>query len=713
MPLVLHKRFSSLTRFIAVSIPLSISAGVQNVFAAPDTVEEVIITATRTEKPINAIPNSVRLVDKEMLTDQLAISTSLLDGLSFFIPSLTPGRQKLTSSGVTLRGRTPLYLVDGIPQSTPLRNGERSGFTIDPAFVERVEVIYGANAIQGVGATGGVINTVTLAAPKNEAWLRQLTFDITSDNGESNGLHYKTSALVGKKFGANDGVLGIAVDQRDLYHDGNGQPIAVDPVQGDSMDSGSFNLFGKYGYDFSTDQRLEISVNSFSLEGDGDYRRVAGNRSEGIPATSVKGQPQGDPTKNEALNIAVNYRHEALAQGVLSAQVYYYDFYALYGGTTTITFQDTSIAPMGSLFDQSALSSEKFGGKLTYVRDNTGLPGLQLVTGLDYLADETFQELAQTDRIWVPKMQFTGWAPFLQLEQALANEQVRISAGARYENVSLDVPTFTTIASANNTIVRGGSPSFSEALINAGLVYDPLERLTLFVSYAEGFTMPDAGLILRAVNTPEQTVDELVDLQPVVADNTEIGLNYHVSGWQLSASYFQSNSDLGSRIQVVNGAGQIRREKTEIAGFELATHYDFDTGAQVGANYARLNGRHDSDDDDRVDRDLDGRNISPNRLNLWVQSSFGYGLSGRVQLSHFFDRNFDGGLSENNFDGYQLLDVLMRCEHNALGEFSLGIQNLLAEKYLTYYAQTVSFVNDETFVAGRGRAINLGWKATF
>ena len=119
------------------------------VFADVNKVEEVIVSASRTNKPITAIPNTVKVIDREALESQLATSTSLLDGLSFAVPSLTPAHQKMTSNGVTLRGRTPLYMADGIPQSTPLRNGERSGFTIDPAFIDRVEVIYGANAIQG------------------------------------------------------------------------------------------------------------------------------------------------------------------------------------------------------------------------------------------------------------------------------------------------------------------------------------------------------------------------------------------------------------------------------------------------------------------------------------------------------------------------------------------------------------------------------------
>src|SRR3546814_12151259 len=92
-------------------------------------------------------------------------------------------------------------------------------------------------------------------------------------------------------------------------------------------------------------------------------------------------------------------------------------------------FQDPTIAPVGTLFDQSALSSEKYCAKLTYAWQDVILPGLQLVTGVDYLRDKTFQELAQTDRLWVPEMIYKGWASFIQLEQMLLDERIRVSGG--------------------------------------------------------------------------------------------------------------------------------------------------------------------------------------------------------------------------------------------------------------------------------------------
>lgn len=692
------------TKLALIITSLSISS------LAQTDIEELVVTATRTNRTISSIPNTVKLLDRNAIEQQLAVSSSLLDSLSFSVPSLTPSRQKMTTTGVTLRGRTPLYMVDSIPQSTPLRNGERSGFTIDSEFVERVEVLYGANAIQGVGATGGVINYVTISAPSDGILLQRVGVELESDNFENDGLHFRTTGILGKKSGAADIVIGATFDAQDLYYDGYGNPVGADTTQGDTMDSKTKNVFTKFGYDFSDERRLEVTGNYFKLAGDGDYVGIAGDIENGIPATSTEGAPPAEPTYNEASNIAVTFTEKNLYGGNLNAQAFYYDFYALYGAGIFAALQDVAIAPVGTLVEQSALDSEKFGAKLTYSKEDSLWSGLQLVAGLDYLQDKTLQELAQTGRVWVPEMIYRGWAGLLQLEQSLVNDKLRISGGVRSEHVELDVPDFTTIASAKSTFVSGGTPSFEKTLGNFGLVYDLNEQVTLFSSYTQGFTMPDAGLILRAVNTPNQTVDALVDLQPVIADNIETGVNYKIAGFALDASYFWSDSDLGSRIQVVNGAGQIRREKTEIEGWEITTSYQFSSGLKIGTAYSNLDGRYDSDADGRVDKDLDGRNIAANRWNSFVEGSLTQQFDARLQYSKLLDRDFDGGLPQYNFEGYDLVDLIMTYDTLSAGKLTLGIQNVLAEEYITYFSQSYPATTDDNYVSGRGRVITLGWK---
>lgn len=60
--------------------------------------------------------------------------------------------------GHILCDRNVLIIVDGIPQSTPLCNGNRDVLTIDPAAVERIEVVKGLKVVYGNGANGGLIN---------------------------------------------------------------------------------------------------------------------------------------------------------------------------------------------------------------------------------------------------------------------------------------------------------------------------------------------------------------------------------------------------------------------------------------------------------------------------------------------------------------------------------------------------------------------------
>lgn len=705
-----------LTYLAATSLGLSAQVYAQDQADEPaEAVEDgvIVVSATRTPTPITAIPNTVKVINRAEMETQLAVSASLLDSLAFSVPSLAPARQKLTSTGESLRGRTPLYMVDGIPQSTPLRDGKRSGFTIDPAFVDRIEVIYGANAIQGVGATGGVINYETVDAPRDGKWLNRITAEMTTDDFESNGFHYRLAGLTGKRMGSFDFVAGAAYEKHDLFYDGQGRAIAVDTVQGELMDSRSISLFGKAGIEPTSGQRLEGMINYYEVTGDGDYSTVPGSRANEIPATSIEGTPSGDPTFTEALNASLSYSNDAVFGGELTLQGHYFDFYALYGGDTFPVFQDPAIAPAGTLFDQSALSSEKYGAKLTWVRKDALWEGLQMVIGADYLRDKSFQELAQTDRLWVPELIYKGWAPFVQLEQSLFQDIVRLSGGVRWENATLDVPDFTTIASANRTSVEGGAPRFDKILSNAGVVIEPVAGFTIFSSYAQGFTMPDAGLILRSVNTPGQKVSDLVDLQPIIADNIEVGTAWRRDGLELAASYFWSNSDLGSRIQVVGGAGQVRRERTEIEGFELAASYRLSSSHRLGLSFAALDGRYDSDGDDIVDRDLDGRNIAPDRFNAFAEGPLIGNLHGRLQLSRLFDRSFEGNDPRFDFDGYTLVDLVLRYPTEDAGEFTLAASNLLDEQYITYFSQTVSFVSDRDFVSGRGRALTLRWKGEF
>ena len=144
--------------------------------------EDVVVSAARTALPPSALPLTIDIIDRAALDRQVAIAGSVTDAVANLTPSFSPTRQKLSGAGETLRGRSPLYAINGIPQSTPLRDGSRDGFTIDGFFVDRVELIYGSNALQGIGGTGGIVNQVTVGAPREEGLSGRALVQGTADN---------------------------------------------------------------------------------------------------------------------------------------------------------------------------------------------------------------------------------------------------------------------------------------------------------------------------------------------------------------------------------------------------------------------------------------------------------------------------------------------------------------------------------------------------
>ncbi|GAA0343931.1 TonB-dependent receptor [Bowmanella denitrificans] len=665
-------------------------------------IERVSVTATRGAYPVSTVPAAISIISQEDIQAQLAHTQDISQLLGNLLPGFSPSRQKLTAAGETLRGREPLYMIDGVPQSNPLRNGSRDGKTIDPAMIERIEVIRGANAIQGMGASGGIINIITKSAADKS---HQLSAGFSTPTG-SDSQSYKASYLFNHANENTELVTGLSLTSTGMYRDGNGNLIGVDGTQGDTQDAKSQDLFLKLKQQLSAEQSLQLMVNHFDIQGNGDYLSVPGDPATGLPSTAMKGNAEGEAPQNKVTTASVDYQHQALWGGQLTWQVFVQDFAALYGGGRFAAFQDPAYGD--NLYDQSQNKSKKLGSRLTWFKQNLAGTDLDLVTGFDWLSDETFQELALTGRKWVPQAEFNNLAPFIQLRYDGIQDWV-FSLGGRYEYGKLKVDDFTTLASYNSTFVQGGEPSFNELLHNLGVVYQLSPEWRLFASYSEGFSMPDVGRVLRGINQPGLSVSSFLSLQPVVSDNREIGLEYNNRWLSLQSSYFQSDSDLGSRLQPdADGIFSVQRERTEISGFELQAQAYISSNSLIGASYARTQGQYDGDGDGKVESDLGGVNVAPERLNLYWQHNWGNGLSTRIQANQLFDMDFN---ASSDFDGYLTMDASIRYEHSQFGVFTLGLDNLGDKQYITYHSQT----NPATasHFAGMGRTLSLSWQQAF
>ena len=128
-----------------------------------EDIEEIMVTATRTETPVSQLPDSVSIVSRAQIDQQKA--TTIFEALRS-VPGLniqksgSIGRQ----SEMTIRGSSTsqvLVMIDGVQVNSPT-TGTFNFANLTTDNIERIEVVRGAQStLYGSDAMGGVINIVT------------------------------------------------------------------------------------------------------------------------------------------------------------------------------------------------------------------------------------------------------------------------------------------------------------------------------------------------------------------------------------------------------------------------------------------------------------------------------------------------------------------------------------------------------------------------
>ncbi|MDQ1920271.1 TonB-dependent receptor [Massilia pseudoviolaceinigra] len=680
--------------------------------AAPSST--VVVTATRGAKAVDKIPGAISVIGQQELASQYLIADDPSQALATYVPGYAPSRQKMTSTGESLRGRQPLILLDGIPQSNPLRAGSREGYFADSAIIERIEVINGASAMQGMGATGGIINYITRTA-RADGTTHGLNVRASSQL-RSDNLDWKTGYSVTHKDGRFDLLGYVGLQRRGMGYDGDGRRLGIDNVQGDTLDSRGDDLFLKIGQRFGA-QRIQLSLNRFNLRGEGDYKNEPGVVAAGVTTTSLPGRAPGEPPRNKVRSASLDYRHDELFGGAFSAQLFSHDFEALYGATPVATFQDVRLAPSGTLWDQSQIVADKRGARMTWVRPDMLADGLEMTVGLDLLHDNTLQRLAATNRTWVPQLQFRSTAPFAQLEYEIG--PVTLRGGVRHEQARLTVDTYTTLAAYGSRLVEGGETEFSKSIKNIGAVWRFAPRWSAFAASSEGFGLPDVGLVLRGVNTNGKSVATLIDLKPIITRNNEVGVNWRGADGQVGLSRYDSRSKLGSVLRVnAAGIGSVERVPTVVKGWEVSGDWRPVKTVSVFGSYAVTDGKTAASQGAPLDLALSARSQGPDKGVLGANWQFAPKAQLRVQASHLRDRDINIGRKvgtsnlEEHFKGYTLADMAVTFE-SGYGRIGVSVENVLDKQYVGYYSQSAAALDATGTFAGRGRTLALSWNRTW
>lgn len=709
-------RLVSVGNYLIEPAPAKVAATVEPPKALSDTKEggelgTVTVSVTRLEQSTENAPQSIKVISKEDIEKQLAITSSTTQILSNLIPSMTPSMQKMSNYGQTMRGLQPLVMIDGIPQSSPMYTSiGRDMTTIDPSMIERIEVIQGANSSNGIGGMGGAINIITKRAQAGKPH-QHVTIEATTPTSQLKGdtMSYKTTYGINGSSGNLEYLLNLSYQSQGAFLDGSGKRIGTYDDQGDLMDSKSYNLMAKLGYWIDDEQRIGMTINRYRIKNKNNYSVISGDRDNGIATSSGKNIPMGTAPFNDAWTVGANYENNNLNGMKLDASVYYQTVDSLFRGNTKFL--------ANKAYDQSHAEFDKFGAKLALTTADFMDKKMKATVGLDLMQETSKQTLLYSNLYWIPKINYTDISPFAQLEYSPLSS-VKVVGGVRYEHANVKVDSFTTLPRYGGKFVEGGTFSFGKTLFNLGASWSPIEPLNLFANYSQGFKVPDMGKAIRGISVDGAKLSQVSYFQPDIADNYEVG--FRIKGEQLSlqASYFHTSVKPGTVISYSKDQWVANRYKTQIDGVELNAGYQVNRQHQLGLGYSHLRGRYDINSDGKVDTRLDGANIAPDRLNLNWSAKWSEELTSSLQANWYFKRSFDGSNAVNTFDaskyrfsGYGVLDLSIGYKLPK-GQLSIGIANLLNRKYITYYSQS-GIVGNDYYFAGQGRALTVGYRHDF
>lgn len=675
---------------------------------AVDLGEIVLIEAdNRIATPVNEATRSVSVISREEIEEQSGVSQTVADVLSNTTPGFSPSTEALTDFGQTLRGRTFLTLIDGVPQSTPLRDGRRSLNSIDPASVERIEIVRGGNAAFGFGATGGTVNIITKKPEDGEirSFFQTGAGISTTETGDS--LLFETQVGTSGRIGALDFVLDGTYIGRGAAFDADGLRIPADTTgaQGGTAESDTVSLLAKFGYNFDGDrQRLQFSALYFDTAQDPEFGGLsfAGDPANDIRTPAVEGNfnPVDPGTRN--VNYTFQYTHEDIMGSSLNAQIYYADITTTFGKFPG--------------FPQTQIASEKVGARVTVTTPLSALGGATLVWGLDALKDETtqiatdvedfFPGLGQPD----PVLDQTATAIFAQLEFPIG-DRLNISTGVRHEIISVDVSDFLFIDSSTTppgiTPTSGGTLEFDETLFNLTASYDVTSDLQIYGGFSQGFTVADIG---RSLTDQSFATLQSVESEAQRTDNFEIGMRYQGGNWDGTLVGFISDSDNGSSFDPETLA--IRKQPERIKGIEATANFYASERLRFGGTLTYLEGEVDTNDDGTFDEDLPTTRIPPLKLTAYADMQVTDKWRARIQALYSGTRSPNstafGGTSD--IDSYVVVDAFSTFDVGP-GQLNVGIKNLLNRDYTPVINQAY----DSSFAYARapGRTVFMQYRMEF
>ncbi|MBK1706011.1 TonB-dependent receptor [Halochromatium glycolicum] len=625
----------------------------------------VTVTATKTSRPLDEVPESVSIIDRNEIEQR---QPQTLGDLVADLPNVAiGGGPRAVGQTLTIRGLSDdriLFLLDGARQN--FARGHNARLFVEPDLLRRVEVIRGpASALWGSGAIGGVIALETVDAS-----------DLLAPGQTLGGRVRAGYQGVNSQWMTGAAAYGRLDDQLDLLIDLNHRE-AGDTRLGDGEDlahSGYERTSGLAKSSWSPDGITWFSASYLGLREDGDVPSNA--QTLATPENLVDRLTRQD-------NLNFRFRHDHPDNPYFSPSL------VLYRNQTRIDEErqqdarrdETELTTIG--LDLRNTMRLSFGGQIDQI----------LSYGLEYYEDRASAERDGAPRSSSPDGRQQIISAYLQ-DEILIGERLTLIPGIRFDDYS---------SQADQQAGNRNEDSAWSAKLGANLRVT--DWLALQASYNEAFRAPTPSeLFVSGVHfTCGPGCQNLFvpnpDLKPEKAHNKEIGLRLSQRDLfteddraGLRAAFFRNDvRDFIDREVIFSprpmpgnpGPGGVSTSENvtdaRLEGFEIEALYDAPRWF-AGLAYSQTRG-----DDENTDEPL--ASVQPDewiaRLGLRFPAQ-GLEIGARGRFIAAQERVPEGVEPSEEYDLYDLWLTWRPAERLAGLSLDLGIDNLLDEDYTPY-----------------------------
>jgi catecholate siderophore receptor len=632
------------------------------------------INALKTPTPILDVPQSLSIVSAE---DISARGFNSIGEVINYLPGVSTSQGEGHRDAVVFRGvrSTADFYIDGVRDDVqyfrPLYN------------LEQIEVLRGPNALLfGRGGTGGVLNRVTKKAQLDESFTAS---QVSADSLGEVGGQIDTNLVINETTAFRVNAMLESLDNhRDFY---DGERLGINPTLRIEAGDSRFDL----SYEYIDHQRF--------------IDRGIPTGSNGRPVKAFQDIVFGDADVNTTelkahlWRAAVQHTFSDTLKGNVSA--FYGDYDKLYQNFYASSYnQDASpgVVTLDGYVDTTTRENTILSGNLVGELETGGLEHT-LLAGVEFISTQSNQDRWNTfwDTTQDDKEVFTisgnlgvlGGSGINALGNVATNrfdqdinddtrvsidvtslylqdeieltDHFRLVAGLRYDSVDIDVLNVVAddVRSRKDSEV---SPRF-------GLVYKPIEALSIYASYSESF-LPRSGEQFANINGNNDK------LEPNTFGNREVGVKYDFeSGLSFTAAMFEIEQR--SPQVADNDPATLDVIESQIDGFELQLQGRVNDVWTVSAGYSALDG-------EQVNRQgptgLTPRELPDSMFSIWNQFAVFERLDIGLGLTHQSE-SFINNSNTAVLPSYTRVDAAVSYEWSPATRIQLNIENATDELY--------------------------------